>query len=303
MHTFAPATKSGQQDRVADTVKLPLQQREGQSHEVTHEHTENLRRMPLSQVAFNFGQIPVFDNGHSGIIQPKFKINAPGDKYEQEADRIAERVMRMPDTRVQRKCSKCEEEEQIQRTPLAAQIGLVNQNSSQTTSTRLGPSISHIQRKCKECEEEEKDMIQTKGIHTLTSGSASPALTHQIKNTHGSGRVIDRPIQSFMSSRFGTDFSHVRIHTDAKAVAMNKGINAKAFTVGSDIYFNQGMYNPGYHTGKQLLAHELVHTIQQKGRSQVIQRSVESVEINCAEEVISFNHDQALLVIGLMNAK
>jgi hypothetical protein len=77
-----------------------------------------------------------------------------------------------------------------------------------------------------------------------------------------------------MENRFGNDFSGVRIHTDNKAVQMSRDLNAQAFTVGNDIYFNQGKYSPSSENGKHLLAHELTHTIQQSGiRRKMVQKS------------------------------
>lgn len=87
-----------------------------------------------------------------------------------------------------------------------------------------------------------------------------------------SGVHLDRSIQSFMQSRLGADFSDVRIHTDGKAAHLNRLLNAKAFTVGNDIYFNQGRYQPDSQKGKHLLAHELTHTIQQGSSPVAIQR-------------------------------
>ena len=72
-----------------------------------------------------------------------------------------------------------------------------------------------------------------------------------------------------MNSSFGTDFSHVNIHTNTDAAQMNKELSAQAFTHGSDIYFNNGKYNTETSGGKQLLAHELTHVIQQKGDEKI----------------------------------
>ncbi|MBK6730899.1 MAG: DUF4157 domain-containing protein [Bacteroidetes bacterium] len=66
-----------------------------------------------------------------------------------------------------------------------------------------------------------------------------------------------------MENAFSTDFSAVKIHTDVQASEMSKGINAKAFTYGNDIYFGEGQYNVDSGEGKHLLAHELTHTLQQ----------------------------------------
>ena len=68
-----------------------------------------------------------------------------------------------------------------------------------------------------------------------------------------------------MENRFGADLSAVKIHTSGESTQMNESLNAQAFTVGSDIYFNEGKYRPHSTEGKQLLAHELTHVMQQTG--------------------------------------
>lgn len=94
----------------------------------------------------------------------------------------------------------------------------------------------------------------------------------RMSDLRNSGLHSDRSIRSFMQGRFGADFSDVRIHTDGQAVRMNRELNAKAFTVGNNIYFNEGRYQPDSQKGKHLLAHELTHTIQQGGSHAAIQR-------------------------------
>ena len=66
-----------------------------------------------------------------------------------------------------------------------------------------------------------------------------------------------------MESRFGSDFSGVRIHDNSHAATLNRELNAQAFTRGTDIFFNKGYYNPETSSGKHLLAHELTHVVQQ----------------------------------------
>ncbi len=181
-------------------------------------------------------------------LQPKLKINSPNDKYEQEADRVAEQVMRMPEPIVQRKCMQCgKEEEHLQMKSLVKNL-----------------PMTAVQRKCAKCQEDE--LIQTKS-NSNSSSTVSPGLMNQIGNTKGSGHPLDTNTQAFMEPRFGADFSGVRIHSGDGASLMNQEINAKAFTVGSDIYFNNGMYNPQSGDGKRLLAHELTHTLQQSKTS------------------------------------
>jgi hypothetical protein len=78
-----------------------------------------------------------------------------------------------------------------------------------------------------------------------------------------------------MQQRFRADFSDVRIHTDANAIQMNHELKARAFTVGNDIYFNRGQYQPSSERGLQLLAHELVHVRQQRGDYKAISKQEE----------------------------
>jgi hypothetical protein len=158
-------------------------------------------------------------------IQFKLAIGTPDDPLEQEADAMADTIMRMPEQNfIQRKCANCEEEEKVQRKPLA----------------------SFIQRK-----------------ESSAGTVASDAVSNKINASRGNGSTMDSHTQSFMQSRFGADFSDVKIHTGGEAIQMNRELNAKAFTVGNDIFFNEGQYDPGSNQGKHLLAHELTHTVQQ----------------------------------------
>jgi len=77
--------------------------------------------------------------------------------------------------------------------------------------------------------------------------------------------MLNGKVKNEMESGFGTDFSNVKIHTNSNAVQMSKELGAQAFTHGNDIYFNKGKFNPSSKEGKHLLAHELTHTVQQKG--------------------------------------
>lgn len=77
------------------------------------------------------------------------------------------------------------------------------------------------------------------------------------------GEPLDRRTRGSMESHFGSDFSEVRIHRDSQAAASAETLNANAYTIGRDIYFASGRYAPETSEGKKLLAHELVHTLQQ----------------------------------------
>ncbi len=167
-------------------------------------------------------------NNSDLTIQRKLAIGAVNDPLEHEADAMADKVMRMPEQNfVQRKCTACEEEK-AQRKTLA----------------------SSIQKK-------EAD----------SNSVASDTISNQIYSTKSSGKSMNESTKSFMESRFGADFSKVRIHSDNNSSQLSNQLNAQAFTVGNDIYFNKGKYSPESHEGKHLLAHELTHTIQQNGIS------------------------------------
>lgn len=78
------------------------------------------------------------------------------------------------------------------------------------------------------------------------------------------GRGLEEPVRATMESRLGHDFSDVRIHDDARASASAKAVQAHAYTVGNDVVFASGQYQPGSPTGQRMLAHELTHVVQQR---------------------------------------
>jgi hypothetical protein len=83
-----------------------------------------------------------------------------------------------------------------------------------------------------------------------------------------SGRPLDRETRRYMESRIGFDFSKVRIHTDSRAAASARSLNARAYTVGNSVVFNAGRYAPQTTEGRRLLAHELTHVVQQSSPAQ-----------------------------------
>ncbi|EOR94494.1 hypothetical protein ADIARSV_2340 [Arcticibacter svalbardensis MN12-7] len=175
------------------------------------------------------------ENGSNLFFQTKLTVGAPDDPLEREADAVSDQIMRMPENSfIQRKCAHCqEEEEKAQRKPLSSTI----------------------------------TQIQAQGADT---SKVSDGVSSEIASSRGGGSSMDSQTNSFMSSRFGTDLSHVNIHTDDRSSQLSQSLNAKAFTVGKDIYFNHGQYQPNSSEGKKLLAHELTHTIQQ-GQGAAIQ--------------------------------
>ena len=93
----------------------------------------------------------------------------------------------------------------------------------------------------------------------------NPEVETAIERQRGNGHGLDNQFQGQMESAFGVDFSSVRVHTGTEADSLNQTLQARAFTTGRDIFFRRGEYNPGSYKGKELLAHELTHVVQQTG--------------------------------------
>ncbi|TET46807.1 DUF4157 domain-containing protein [Candidatus Aerophobetes bacterium] len=127
-----------------------------------------------------------------------------------------------------------------------------------------------LQRQCitPECEEEEEvlQMKQTSGTIESDQDVIGQILQHK-----GSGRPLEPDVREFMESRFGYDFGDVKIHTDSHAAETSEKLGAEAFTVGRDVYFGRGRYRPISLKGKKLIAHELVHVLQQRGKGMMLQ--------------------------------
>jgi len=158
-------------------------------------------------------------------IQTKLKISEPGDKYEQEADRIADEVMRMPEPTIHRQVE-LEEEEMVQRKAIANPITPLQRRSTDQDQPSEVPPI----------------------VHEVLRSPSQP---------------LDPDTRAFMETRFGYDFSQVEVHTDAQASESARGVNALAYTVGRDVVFGAGQYAPRTSQGQKLLAHELTHVVQQ----------------------------------------
>jgi dolichol kinase len=85
----------------------------------------------------------------------------------------------------------------------------------------------------------------------------------EIQGSLGSGSPLPLSVRRFMEPRFRAEFSGVKIHTGEKAAKLNRQLSAQAFTVGNNIFFGQGRFQPETHEGRELIAHELTHTVQQ----------------------------------------
>ena len=188
-------------------------------------------------------------------IQPKLRIGQPNDKYEQEADRVADQVMLMPEPKIQRVCPECEEK--LQRLPM------VDEEEEETLQTKpLGEQITPLmQRQAEPMGEEETLQTKTPCGHPPI---VSSGLQNRVTALQEGGQPLPQSERTFFETRFGADFSQVRVHADSQAAEASRAVKARAFTLGHHIVFNKGEYQPASNVGRYLLAHELAHTLQQR---------------------------------------
>ncbi len=231
----------------------------------------------------------------SNFLQTKLNIGPANDKYEQEADRISERAVSMNETAVRGEAQignplTGNPASQISRTPLVHSITPLQRKGQSEDEMqekespeeemrgsflyRFGGNAEEekaqgklIQRTCESCQ---KQYGEAKQIQMQRKESqVTPSIETSINSAKGSGRSLSTGERSYFEPRFGADFGSVNIHTGGQANSMAKSVNARAFTVGNDIFFGSGQYNTSTSEGKKLMAHELTHTVQQgKGRVQ-----------------------------------
>ncbi len=236
-------------------------------------------------------------------LQAKLTVGPAADAYEQEADRVANQVMVMSAPQpakhqpaVQRAA---EEEEEVQTKPLVQRQAeeeeevqtkpLVQRQAEEEEEVQTKPLVQRqaeeeeevqtkplVQRQAEEEEEvqtkrllqrqaEEEEEVQTKRQDPRAGFEAGSAIEGHLHSQKGHGSPLPGDVLTYMEPRFGADFSGVRVHTGSEASQLNRQLSAQAFTHGQDIYLGEGQYSPGTTAGRQLLAHELTHVVQQTG--------------------------------------
>lgn len=159
----------------------------------------------------------------AGLIQAKLNVSEPNDPDEQEADRVADQIMDMPEPAVQRECVTC-----APKTP------------------------------CSKCDVE----TINRNVAPGHSPEASVGFSAHIASLHGGGQPLPASTRAFFEPRFGTDLSRVRLHTDKQAAQSAMSIQARAFAIGQHVVFGPGEFMPESREGRKLLAHELAHIVQ-----------------------------------------
>ena len=132
------------------------------------------------------------------------------------------------------------------------------------------PDTAVLHRKCAACEEEGAAVQRTASSPGVAVGLEAPDMVQDVVRQPGS--TLDATTGRFMSARMGHDFSAVRIHTDSRADTSARAVDAHAYTVGDNIVFAAGQYQPGTDRGRRLIAHELAHVVQQSASGSVVRR-------------------------------
>jgi hypothetical protein len=226
------------------------------------------------------------------VIQPKLNVTAAGDKYEVEADTVAKQVvqqinqpapaqreeedaLQMKRDTIQREGE--EDELQMQRIQRAEEEDelqmqrdtIQRDEGGEMEEEELQMKRDTIQRdEGGESEDEELQMKRIQRQSFQDGGEVGGDFESSLESARGGGQSIDDGVRGKLEGAFGADFSGVRVHTDSQSDTLNKSIQAKAFTTGSDIFFSKGAYNPASTDGQELLSHELTHVVQQNGSVQ-----------------------------------
>jgi hypothetical protein len=184
------------------------------------------------------------------MLHPKLVVGEVNDPLEHEANRIADQVMRMAEpatihtapAEVQRLCAACEEEPQTT-APFAQSVDGGEDEFASDAQTVVFRKAAFA-------------------APPATARSSAP-VADRLLARRGGGEKLQTSTRQRMEGAFGRDFASVRVHHDAEADSFCRQFGALAFTLGSDIFFGNGMFDPGGSSGARVLAHELTHVVQQ----------------------------------------
>jgi len=213
--------------------------------------------------------------GHSvqrvtaGLVQAKLTLGPVGDSYEREADSVARQVVSQISSP-----APAESAGQAPAPAASAQRAAAPNLEDEKDKLKLKPVAGAVQREDDEDKDvmrkpvqrgADEDELRAKSLPGGEGGPLGGDVERSIDGARSGGRPLDSGLRVQMEPAFGADFSGVRVHSDAKSDGLNRSLQARAFTTGQDIFFRKGEYNPGSAGGKELVAHELTHVVQQNG--------------------------------------
>ncbi len=199
------------------------------------------------------------------LMQAALRVSSPSDPAEREAEQNAQRIMRMPEP---------------------VKMGSISPPSS-------GPMMQspYLARFAGRIIQREKGVAR----EAVSPGKVEPNVAAEISASQSGGSELPTSVRRMMEPRFGARFDRVRVHTGDRAAKLNRQVSARAFTVGNQIFFGGGQFQPESQEGRELIAHELTHTIQQGAAVQAIQRSEDvTVSQRCEPQVQRLGMNDAL---------
>ncbi len=217
-----------------------------------------------------------------------------------------EQIKRKTDTNeekpeVQKKASD-DKKPEVQRTAANDEESIQRQQAGvdePEVNRKVDSDEDQIQRKANP---EQEDRIQAKAEGTPNVASNVSA---DIRSSMSGGTPLPLSVRKFMEPRFKADFSNVRIHNDDRSAKLNQQVQAKAFAVSNHVFFGKDQFQPETDEGKELIAHELTHTIQQGGALQrredaaaVTQRSEPKISRLGISDALDYFADRAYLIPG-----
>jgi hypothetical protein len=205
------------------------------------------------------------------------KDTSPGFFGEGEHESFFSPAVTVEQPGIQRKCAECEKvDKKVQREPGKKEEDKVMRAEDKKEEDKIQrePEKKEDEKLQRAEEKKEEDkIVQKKESNTGTS--SSKGVSNYVSSLNGKGQSLSPVANQFFSFRMGYDFSNVKIHTDKDAAASAKAINAKAYTTGKDVVFNEGQFDTGTTKGKKLLAHELTHVMQQdKSNAEAVDRKI-----------------------------
>jgi|GEM_PF-6845388 hypothetical protein len=198
----------------------------------------------------------------SRLVQAKLEVGAANDAYEQEADRVADRVVGGEPAGAQRIADQITPLAQRQEVPEEEELQTLRLQRQEVPEEEELAQGLRLQREAVPEEEEELQMLPLQRRGDDGAFTAPAEAEERIAARQGGGKALDDGLRTEMEAGFGVDFGHVRVHDDPEAQQLAGSLKSRAFTQGSDIYVGKGGVD------KKEMAHELTHVVQQAGGAQ-----------------------------------
>ena len=293
----APEVDGTKRGRVANDWSRPTFERQSAllgDERMSHPANAGLRSEVTRSIQRSFGNkyvqrlVERIAAKRNVLVQTKLTVGPAGDKYEQEADNMASQVVKslaadkassvqkqddeVGQAKLQRQSEEEELQMKLQRQPEEEELQMKLQRQPEEEELQMKlqrqEEEEELQMKLQRQDEEEELQMASasdEGRIGLEGGSLDQGTEGAVEGARSGGSPLPDRLRASMEGAFGADFGGVRVHSDARSDELNNRLTSRAFTTGQDIFLKKGEYKPDSKGGKELLAHELTHVVQQKG--------------------------------------